>query len=199
MDKYNFLSHQSNLLNYYFFKDGFTEADIEQIKQIASKLPFVDGNVSGSVVKDYRTSRIRWIHYDHETEAIHNKIFDLVKKTNENCYHFDITNFRDSLQFTEYQAPKEGSEKGGFYDWHMDLGTGERNCTRKLSMVIQLTDPTEYDGGNLEFMIHRNIITAPKDKGCVIFFPSFLTHRVTPVTRGTRNSLVCWFHGPPFK
>ena len=107
---------------------------------------------------------------------------------------FHITNIKDKIQLSEYKADPSG--KNGHYDWHMDVG--ETASTRKISMSIQLTGESDYDGGDLEFMIHRSIIKAPREKGTVIFFPSYLTHRVTKVTRGTRRSLVFWFHGPPF-
>jgi PKHD-type hydroxylase len=110
-------------------------------------------------------------------------------------WNFNITNLFDNLQFTEYTYNPEDKQQS-HYDWHMDVG--ESASTRKISMSIQLTDEAEYDGGDLEFMIHRSIIKAPREKGTVIFFPSYLTHRVTKVTRGTRRSLVFWFHGPPF-
>jgi PKHD-type hydroxylase len=79
----------------------------------------------------------------------------------------------------------------------MDFG-GYSTSTRKLSMVVQLTDPSEYEGGKLQFMINRSVLDAPNDKGTVIFFPAYLNHRVTQLTKGKRNSLVFWFHGPTF-
>jgi PKHD-type hydroxylase len=111
-------------------------------------------------------------------------------------WKFNVTCVKENLQFSEYTADKEGG-KNGQYDWHMDFSGGP-SSTRKLSMSIQLSDSSEYEGGDLELMMHRNIIKAPRDKGTVIFFPSYITHRVTPITSGTRHSLVSWFHGPPF-
>ena len=79
----------------------------------------------------------------------------------------------------------------------MDFGN-DATSTRKLSVSVQLSDPSEYEGGDLELMVNRNYIKVPKEKGTIIFFPSYLTHRVTKVTSGKRNSLVAWFHGPSF-
>jgi PKHD-type hydroxylase len=73
------------------------------------------------------------------------------------------------------------------------------NSPRKLSMVLQLSDPSEYDGGDLEFYVQSEPIKAEKKKGIVYVFPSWVLHRVTPVTRGTRRSLVMWIAGPKFK
>ena len=78
----------------------------------------------------------------------------------------------------------------------MDFGGS--NSTRKISLSIQLTNENSYEGGDLEFMINRSTIKAPREKGTAILFPYYITHRVTDVTKGKRNSLVFWFHGPPF-
>ena len=89
----------------------------------------------------------------------------------------------------------EGSEDEGYYDWHVDMGPGKAN--RKLSLVCQLSDPSEYEGGELQ--IHTGQIhTVEKKKGLVVIFPSYLLHCVTPVTSGKRQTLVLWIEGPPF-
>ncbi|MGB0178111.1 MAG: 2OG-Fe(II) oxygenase, partial [Owenweeksia sp.] len=83
-------------------------------------------------------------------------------------------------------------------DWHMDFGAGEISH-RKLSMTVQLSDPADYEGGDLEFMINQKVVTAPRTRGTVIVFPSFILHRVTPVTKGVRHSVVGWVSGTPFR
>jgi PKHD-type hydroxylase len=80
----------------------------------------------------------------------------------------------------------------------MDFGTGELS-NRKLSITVQLSDPDEYEGGELQFMVNQNIFTAPKDKGTAIIFPSFALHRVTPITKGSRKSIVGWISGAPYR
>jgi PKHD-type hydroxylase len=74
---------------------------------------------------------------------------------------------------------------------------GPRKARRKLSLVCQLSDPSEYEGGELQINTGE-IFTPEKQKGTVILFPSYLLHRVTPVTKGTRRSLVLWIEGPAF-
>ncbi|MFT7073376.1 MAG: PKHD-type hydroxylase [Patiriisocius sp.] len=66
-------------------------------------------------------------------------------------------------------------------------------------MTIQLSDPNDYEGGDLRFMINKEIVNAPKEKGTIIIFPSFIMHRVTPITKGTRQSIVGWVSGPPYR
>ena len=71
--------------------------------------------------------------------------------------------------------------------------------SRKLSLSLQLTDPSQYEGCDLQFQGGRRIETAPRTRGALIAFPSYVLHRVTPITRGVRKSLVCWVSGPEFR
>ena len=66
-------------------------------------------------------------------------------------------------------------------------------------MTIQLSDADAYEGGDLQFMINNKIVNAPREKGTIIIFPSFVMHRVTPITKGTRQSIVGWVSGPPYR
>jgi PKHD-type hydroxylase len=194
MDTSNILKKNNSLVNYYYFKNVLNDDEIKAVFELSKKYPIVDGNVSGSVNKSYRNSEITWLPYNDDTKWLYEKCKDLLVTANNNMWNFHITTIKEQLQFSEYKASLT-DDNHGMYDWHMDVGSNEA-CTRKLSMTIQLSD--EYEGGDLEFMLHRNIVKAPKTKGTIIFFPSYLMHRVTKVTSGTRNSLVTWFHGPPF-
>ena len=186
------LEKNENMVNYYFFRGVLKDDEIEEIHKIAATIEPIDGNISGEIDKSYRISKIKWLENNETTQDIYARLTGLMKTANKDMWSFHITTIEDSLQYTEYNANEQGH-----YDWHMDFG-GHNSSTRKLSMVVQLTDPAEYEGGTLEFMINRSILEAPKDKGTVIFFPSYLTHRVTQITKGKRNSLVFWFHGPTF-
>ena len=84
------------------------------------------------------------------------------------------------------------------FDWHLDFGPGAIS-ERKLSITVQLSDEDAYEGGDLEFMVNKEYVKAPREQGTVIVFPSFIMHRVTPVTKGTRESIVGWIAGPPFR
>ena len=188
----NLLEKNENMTNYYFFRSALKADEIEEIHNIAATCQEIDGNVSGKIDKTYRRSKIKWIKNNDSTHHIYKRLTDLMKSANKEMWNFHITTLEDNLQFTEYNADDQGH-----YDWHMDFG-GYSTSTRKLSMVVQLTDPSEYEGGKLQFMINRSVLDAPNDKGTVIFFPAYLTHRVTQLTKGKRNSLVLWFHGPTF-
>ena len=104
-------------------------------------------------------------------------------------YRFELYGFFEGAQIATYT-------EGGHYKWHIDVGS-ELSSNRKLSVTVQLTDPTEYEGGGLEFMNVDQ--TVSRAIGSLIVFPSFLMHRVVPVTRGTRQSMVTWISGPPFR
>ena len=107
-------------------------------------------------------------------------------------WRFDITGFNEDLQYTRY------NDDSSYYGWHIDGQVKSDNPPRKLSMTIQLSDPSEYEGG--DFQINGSQLhTLPKQKGLSILFPSYTLHQVTPVTKGIRRSLVVWLCGPAFR
>jgi PKHD-type hydroxylase len=129
--------------------------------------------------------------YTAENEWVFKKLSHVVSSVNAANFRFDLTGFGEGLQLTLY----EGSDNGT-YDWHRDRGV---IVSRKLSLVLQLTDPSRFEGGNLEILEINKPITLKKQRGLITVFPSYTTHRVTPVTSGERSSLVVWISGPPFK
>ena len=139
-----------------------------------------------------RITTISWIPFKALPE-MYKTIERTMKQVNGNHFGYEGMTITEPAQFTEYP-------KGGFYDWHMDA---EVNCrfeppVRKISMTILLSNPSEFEGGDLEFMSEGN---KPPQliQGQAIFFCSLLRHRVAKVKKGVRRSLVMWFEGPPFK
>jgi PKHD-type hydroxylase len=123
---------------------------------------------------------------------IFERITQAVNTINDQFFNFDLNEI-ETLQFTEYKE-----SQNDFYEKHTDLmyqGVG----TRKLSFSIQLSDPESYDGGNLILHFDNKGTNTMRGIGDIIFFPSYILHEVTPVTRGTRYSLVGWVKGPRFK
>ena len=110
---------------------------------------------------------------------------------NAQHFRFDLTGFGEALQLTNYDQ-----SENGMYGWHQDYGGG---VSRKLSMAVQLTDPSEYEGGNLQVMTSSEPQNVRKQRGLIAIFPSYVMHQVTPVTQGSRQSLVTWVSGPAFK
>ena len=139
-----------------------------------------------------RITTISWIPFKAMPD-MYRIIERTMKQVNGNHFGYEGMQLTEYAQFTEYP-------KGGFYDWHMDA---EVNCqfeppVRKLSMTILLSNPSEFEGGALEFMTEGN--TPPNlIQGQAIFFCSMIRHRVNKVKKGVRRSLVMWFGGPPFK
>ena len=179
-----------NHFNYYYFTSAFTHEELIKIREIGDNLPKRKAEVGGgdeSTVTDYRKSDISWINDNPNTSWLYEKISNLAIKANSEMWNFDIWGYHDSLQYTTYYGD------GGHYDWHADLGPGISN--RKLSVVLQLSDPGEYEGGDLEMNTGGGIITIPKELGLICFFPSFMLHRVTPLVSGVRTSLVTWLCG----
>jgi PKHD-type hydroxylase len=190
-----FVSNQRtnvNHFNYYYFTNAFTEQEIEEIIKIGESISKVTATTVGGdgvdgQVTNYRKSEVSWINRKENTKWIYDRISDLAIKANSEMWNFDIWDFQDDLQYTTYYGD------GGHYDWHADLGVGISN--RKLSIVLQLSDPNDYEGGDLQMNPGGNILTVPKEKGLICFFPSFMLHRVTPLTSGLRRSLVVWLCG----
>ena len=116
----------------------------------------------------------------------------IMKQTNGNHFGFDGMCINEQAQYTEYP-------EGGFYEWHVDndVNMQYEPPVRKISMTCLLSPENEFEGGDLELMAEGKV--AKIKQGQAIFFSSFIRHRVTPVVRGNRKSLVMWFGGTPFR
>ena len=145
----------------------------------------------GIVNTKTRTSHISWIPFK-KIRPMYKKIEEVMKTTNGNHFGFDGMQITEMAQYTEYP-------EGGFYEWHVDNDVNMQNepPVRKISMTCLLSPEHEFEGGDLELMAEGKV--AKLKQGHAIFFASFIRHRVTPVTRGNRKSLVMWFGGTPFK
>jgi PKHD-type hydroxylase len=141
--------------------------------------------------ENIRKCNIAWIYPNQETYQIFERLSQTIKNLNEEFFKFDITGMQEGLQFTEYNAPSD------HYIAHQDLNFG--NQIRKLSAVVQLTNPNNYEGGNLLIYGQENPDVLNNEQGSLILFPSYMLHKVTPITKGTRYSLVSWITGPNFK
>lgn len=152
-------------------------------------------NENNSKINESRNSKIAWINYSKTNIALKNlfeKIYAKIIDVNENIFQFNLTDI-EPFQFTSYTV-------GGYYKKHLDLVEELYigNTQRKLSFTIQLTSEEDYDGGELCIYTNDKALIACKQKGSISFFPSFMLHEVTEVTRGERYSLVGWAHGPKF-
>jgi PKHD-type hydroxylase len=156
----------------------------------------VDGGIESESNHHVRRSTIRWLDVQHKNADIAETLMRFVKRSNRSNFGFDI-NWMNEIQFTEYHgSPNEG----GKYDWHYDtFWENPQPFDRKLSIVVQLSDPSEYTGGEFQFFGVEQVGQNFKQKGSVLVFPSFFHHRVLPVVSGRRLSLVSWVEGPKFR
>ena len=141
-----------------------------------------------------RTSQVKWIFPDVKWEWLFAKTLNEINVHNSMYWGFNIEASQEPFQYTEYNFQDKGH-----YNWHLDIGPLDITSQRKVSVTIQLSSPEEYEGGDLEFITSHEIQTAEKIKGSICLFPSYLCHRVTPVTKGIRKSLVLWVGGCTFK
>ena len=208
-----------NLTNYYwYFQSAIPERICDDIvkygHQLQHQLALTGGlghdpkKLNQKQIRDLkkkRHSNIVWMN----DRWIYKEIQPYVNQANANAGWNFQWDFSENCQFTKYQ-------KGQYYDWHCDSwnqpynqpNTPSHGKIRKLSVTVTLSDPKDYKGGELEFDFRQNdpdkkrqIIKCKEilPKGSLVVFPSFVWHRVCPVTRGERNSLVIWNLGYPFR
>ena len=179
-------------------KPIFTPEQCQMIIEAGRNEPRNDAEVGNSkgikggvIDTKTRTSHISWIPFKKMGD-MYQDIEKIMKTTNGNHFGFDGMQITEMAQYTEYP-------EGGFYEWHVD---NDVNCqheppVRKISMTCLLSPESEFEGGDLELQSKDKV--AKMKQGHAIFFASFIRHRVKPVTRGNRKSLVMWFGGTPLK
>lgn len=183
-----------------FWRGALNDQQISNIISVGDQAPIAkvglgyDGSTDNN---QHRSSEIRWINpNDVNSRFVTDTLWYYGREANKNAFGFDVDYLPD-IQYTKYTA-----EENGKYDWHCDtFWANPSTYDRKISIIIQLSNSSDYEGG--DFQIDSQYAQLPADqirtKGTVIVIPSFLTHRVTPVTSGTRRSLVSWIQGPKFR
>jgi PKHD-type hydroxylase len=177
-----------------WYEDIFTNEELDIIEKLVSNDDLYVGEISGDTKNTaVRDSKIKFIESSIESNKwVFERFTGLINNANERFFKFDLSRL-ESLQYTVYN-------KGQFYRDHMDLGfKNPNNAVRKLSFTMQLSDPADYDGGELVIKHGSTPDIARKNRGAITVFPSYVMHEVTPVTRGTRKSIVGWVTGPRWK
>jgi len=179
-------------------RGGLTTDQVTRLCAVMDADRMAQGRVgpdsSGTVVSTIRSGAVQWLGVDAVGEAIYSHLFTLAVVANrERGWNFDLEGITPFLQGTRYAA--EGREH---YSWHMDWAPG-RTRLRKVTVVVHLTDSDEYEGGALQVTDGSRPVEAVQRGGTCTVFPSFLLHRVTPVTAGTRLGAVAWALGPSFR
>ena len=193
---YNFDALENDPQNSYYWQTGFNSDELKTIDEGIKKLKLQKAETAGNGKDDIRSSQIRWIPQNEEWWWLYNKLSDMIVTANNELWKFDLHSMPEQIQFTEYYATENGH-----YTWHQDIGPGILS-KRKISITVQLSDPSEYDGGVLEMWqggSQDSAVKAYKGAGSVFIFPSYMMHRVTPVTRGIRKSFVLWVGGSHYR
>lgn len=169
--------------------------DCARLVGLAGAAPLRDGGLVGGVAdRGIRRAGLVWVDDLPEAAWLAERITGIVAEANRERFRFDLDDFAESAQVARYLA-----EDAGHFHWHSDIGQGQVAARRKLTVVVQLSDPAAYEGGALEVWGNAEPSAMPKGLGDAVVFPSFLLHRVTPVTKGARWSLTQWVHGPAFR
>jgi len=184
---WNFEVDQINL--FAFWNNAFSKEECQTIINIAKNKGLIKGKTRGD--SDVRDSKISWLYPIDDMDWVYRRVTDITLNLNEIFFKFDLFGLNEGFQFTNYEAP---SSK---YGKHVDRAIN--SPVRKLSISIQLTNPEEYEGGELYLYDDDKGVLMDKTQGTLIIFPSYVLHEVMPVTKGTRNSLVTWVTGKQFK
>lgn len=201
LQPYNNQKITSNWNAYFYKKNVFTDDMIRHLESMVHQnYAFSKGRTGvqelGTDTDSKKTNNrdIAYIQPADHSKWLYDILFPIAIEANEQLFHFDIDTVTDSIHYVIYP------EDGGHLDWHMDVGAYGVN-RRKLAMTVQLSDPSEYGGGEFEIWMggKDGFIELPREKGDVIVFPTFCLHRVKPITRGQRKCLVFWTGGRPFR
>lgn len=188
---YPIFKYKANLPQWGIYKDAMSPEEVEQAVFLEKFLPLFDGRVNGEVVdKEARDSKVTFLHHDEETDWIFRRLGDITPIVNYDLFMYDIEAI-EAVQYTVY-------EEGQYYNWHLDTHNNWLNYERKISGTLMLSAPDEYEGGELEIITDgspdRAQVLKPELGHCA-FFASTMPHRVRPVTKGIRRSLVFWVQG----
>lgn len=178
----------------------FSSEEMKALREMADKdaepaSVYVDNvkngkaEIESDIAHEARRSHAVWLHQEQH-KWIYDRIWNMALAVNK-IYKIDIDSF-ELAQIAYYDEKEQGH-----FDWHSD--NGPTSMRRKLSISIPLNDPTEYEGGDILFNAGGQILAPPQTQGKLIIFPSWVVHKVTPVTKGRRYSMVIWIHGPRWR
>ncbi len=185
----------NTMLSVHSMPDAFSAGECERIIQAISRSPAEEALLVGQRQDhNLRNAELVWMDNVDGMGWVMERLIDLVRTSNVKQFDFDLREFAESPQIASYK-----DTDGGHFAWHSDIGDGPVARKRKLTLVLQLSEPGSYDGGDLEVMPSAQVLAVNRAQGCVSIFPSFTLHRVTTVKRGTRHSMTVWAHGPAFR
>ncbi len=176
---------------FHLIPNALNDSEIAEILRKAEDVPAQDGTIFSTQdnASSIRKSSIKWL----SDEALKQRLWSFVCTANQQAFDVDVACEAD-LQFTSYYG-----DHAGHYDWHQDVHFASQEAQdRKISVTIQLSAQADYSGGDFLFEDVQSSANF-KAKGTALLFPSYLRHKVTPVTSGVRHALVAWFFGPRWR
>jgi len=192
-----FITHE-----YIWWDDVFSSEELDKICEISAEVDLREGTTLGNSLSDYRISDNNFHHRTEKNSWIFERLNGLIEHVNNEFYNYDLNGY-EFYQYSEYDASKNGQ-----YKYHYDMASNGSNIntkdgtleTRKLSLALLLNEPgVDFKGGEFAFKTGEDdLYTVPK-RGRAFLFPSYVLHKVFPVTEGIRKSLVVWVTGPKFK
>lgn len=186
-------------LNFIAYRPGDGGLERWQVDELVSYWP--DGGASAATVGDgqcrridpgVRDSHVWWVRDGTAPSWLFEHLADVAADANRTMWRLDLWGVQSGVQLAQYTPAKTA------FAWHTDCGPGEHRH-RKLSISVQLSEPADYCGGELQFRTTDQAFEAPRERGAVILFPSVLPHRVAPVRGGCRMSAVSWVLGPELR
>ncbi len=168
-----------------------SDEEIESLINLYETSNKIETQIRDGVNEEYRkVKKVELGVTEHRHLPIYDKICSAVFFTNGEFYKYHISGVIENFEILKYE-----SDESSFYKKHIDYGAGNL-YPRKLSVVVQLSHPDEYEGCDTLLYVQEQRDMLHKDKGCINIFPSFILHEVTPITKGVRYALVGWINGP---
>ena len=176
----------------------FTDTELDAITELGDSLVLekAELSVGGQGYENIRSTLVAWVDRNPETEMLYRRMEDAVLALNARYFRFDLSGMAN-FQYALYGGPE-----GGHFDWHKDYGRDPGDPAReprKLTLSLQLSDPSGYEGCELQVRAGNKIDVAPKARGTLVAFPANVLHQVTPILSGVRKTLVVWAVGPDFR
>ena len=176
----------------------FSDAELDAITRIGDGLAMEEAELSvgGQGYENIRSTLVAWVERNTETDLLYRRMEEAVLALNARFFRFDLSGLA-SFQYALY-----GGQGGGHFDWHKDYGRDPADPAReprKLTLSLQLSHPSDYEGCDLQVRAGNQIDIAPRTRGTLVAFPANVLHQVTPIRSGVRKALVIWAVGPEFR
>ena len=200
-----FIRHRVTM-PYCYWDNAFTEDELNNIEKYCDSFNAEPAQLlrnQDASLGDVRKSKVYWFERENHLalDNLFNKLNLAIEKINDDYYNYDLNGY-SSIQYTTYSGDELGQ-----YDYHIDMSMGSNTDetqlkygdSRKLSLSLILSDSDSYEGGKFTMQLNKNELEMAQKRGRILFFPSFILHKVHPVTKGVRKSIVAWVEGPKFR